>query len=84
MISGRWFRVERCVKCDGRLSDHAVCYSNGVCPLCGNANNSTIVDTRKEVRRWVYSTRSRWWQFWRTAGRWEVKLAQRPQKGVES
>lgn len=44
------------------MSNHEKMYSHGVCPYCGNDNNSTICDTYNVILKEISYTP--WWKFW--------------------
>lgn len=51
-----------CSACDMPIGKHAMMHSSGTCPLCGNSNNSTVVDCYKRIYK---KTEIRpWWKVW--------------------
>ena len=58
----RWTPAWFCIKCHGRLSNHSVMYSNGMCPLCGYKDRQagTIVETYFRPFRWKVYRRKGW------------------------
>jgi len=57
-----WESAYCCVKCDGWLSWRSVMGSHGVCPLCGNSSESTVIDTYK--RSYYKKIINPWYKFW--------------------
>jgi predicted RNA-binding Zn-ribbon protein involved in translation (DUF1610 family) len=57
MYYGKWYVYFVCKKCKEELNHNERMYSNGVCPHCGECNNSTIVDYIRNSRRFVYESK---------------------------
>ena len=47
----KYTHIDVCPKTGDTLSDHAVYYSGGVCPHCGDADGSTITHHQQIVGR---------------------------------
>lgn len=59
---GPWESVYFCVKCGGELSYNVKMGRHGICPLCGNTEGCTIIETVLKARRKVYTYIPKWWE----------------------
>ena len=65
----KWKTIKLCIECETELSDYIINNNNGICPNCLRVSNSTTIDHKSYLKRFV-STR-KWWQFWSKKGFYE-------------
>ncbi len=50
---GEFYSIDVCTKCEKRLTDNQLLYSNATCPHCGNTDRGTVIDYKKITLRKV-------------------------------
>lgn len=55
-----WYSIDVCSKCEHRLTDGELMYSNGTCSHCGHSCEGTVCDHEKVILRSI--KHYRWWQ----------------------
>lgn len=60
MKESKWYKIEVCIKCDKKMSDHEKYYNNGTCPNCGCNSGCTICKVKDIILKKI--THHKWWQ----------------------
>lgn len=63
--TGMWETMDVCDLCHSILNAADIYDSLGICPHCGKASDSAIVQTREVIYRKLFTKYTKWWQFWK-------------------
>lgn len=61
---GKWYKIEVCIECKGRIGRDTKTHNDGVCPNCGNDSMSTVCDTESVILRRIYFYKKLFFIFW--------------------